>query len=907
MNSRAALKGGFGATLVAVFGVVLLAFVMLARLTRQWTEMSTVISSRDAILQNSMLHLGYANLYFQKHLYRPGSDADRFRAEIGILGDLLGRYGASGALTGEESQLLDHARAALERYRQDLDKVAALRAAGASQGRLEFAIQSEDDKILALLIRKLTDLNSHRAEAAAQGINVQFRDSRVGLVAAALVAAAGVLLAWVFSSRALARYDQERNQGIRDLEQEVGQRRQSERDLSRLNRELLAISSCNGVLLRTTDEQALLADICRIICNEAGYVMAWVGWREPGAVRDIRPVAWAGFEDGYLRQSTFSWADDAHGRGPAGRAIRSGRSAGIEDFASDPEAAPWREPALARGYRAMLALPLKDGAGGTFGVLCIYASEPRSFAPEEIRLLEELSGDLAFGVAVLRARIEQARAEAALRASEARNQAMIHAIPDLIFTFNRRGEYLSIHSPASGLLAGTPELVLNRTVFQVLPAGVAETFTRAIEAALAGNRVQAFDYTLELGGQEHFFEARLAPCAAGTVLAIIRDVSPAKRGERQRLELQTQLQQAQKMESLGSLAGGVAHDMNNVLGAILGLASANLGASPAGSPVHQALATIILAAERGGKMLKSLLNFARQSPAEELELDLNAVLRGEVLLLEPTTFSKIHLELDLEPDLHPIRGDQDALLHAFMNLCVNAVDAMADQGTLTLRTRNLDPGRIQVEVQDTGAGMAPDVLAKALNPFFTTKKPGKGTGLGLALVYSTVKAHHGQLDLQSGPGRGTCVRMVFPAALPAGPASRSAAGAGLDPGRALEHRSLAVLLIDDDDLVQVSSQGLLEAMGHRVTVAASGEEALARLGDGLAPDLVILDLNMPGLGGAGTLPRLRALRPRLPVLLATGRADQAALDLVRGHPGVSLLPKPFAMEELQVQLERAGV
>jgi CheY-like chemotaxis protein len=338
--------------------------------------------------------------------------------------------------------------------------------------------------------------------------------------------------------------------------------------------------------------------------------------------------------------------------------------------------------------------------------------------------------------------------------------------------------------------------------------------------------------------------------------------------------------------------------MNNVLGAILGLASVHIEAQPPGSPTHRAFGTIIKAAERGGNMLKSLLSFARQNSSDLLALDLNAILREEVHLLERTTFAKVRLVLDLAPDLQPMRGDASALTHGFMNLCLNAVDAMAENGTLTLRTRNLGPDWIEVQVEDTGQGMAKEVLERALDPFFTTKEVGKGTGLGLSIVYRTVKAHRGEMEIHSEPGRGTCVRIRFPAC-EAGPGTWDPPE-GSKTGPALV--ALKVLLVDDDELIQNSTQAILELLGHQATPARSGEEALALIQAGLRPDLVILDMNMPGLGGAGTLPPLRALMPRVPVLLATGRADQAAQDLVQAHPFVSMLSKPFGRKELQTYM-----
>lgn len=383
------------------------------------------------------------------------------------------------------------------------------------------------------------------------------------------------------------------------------------------------------------------------------------------------------------------------------------------------------------------------------------------------------------------------------------------------------------------------------------------------------------------------------------VCATFTDITAKKLAEEETRRLQARLQQAQKMESLGLLAGGVAHDMNNVLGAILGLASVHVADQPDGTPLHQALGTICKAAERGGEMVKSLLRFARQSPVEFVEVNLNEILRDETSLLARTTLAAIHVQMDLESELHPVLGDAGALSHAIMNLCVNAADAMTGNGVLTLRTRNLDNGWIEVAVEDTGTGMSPDVLAKATDPFFTTKAVGKGTGLGLSMAYSTVSDHHGQMEIESTPGQGTRVTLRFPAC---GSGACAAKQANV-PESAPAGSAKDVLIVDDDEFVRKALRTVVTALGHRVHLVASGEEALAKLEGGFVPDLVILDMSMPGLGGAGTLPRLRGLNPAVPVLLATGCVDQAARDLAVAYPGVTLLPKPFGTKELRLHFK----
>jgi CheY-like chemotaxis protein len=310
---------------------------------------------------------------------------------------------------------------------------------------------------------------------------------------------------------------------------------------------------------------------------------------------------------------------------------------------------------------------------------------------------------------------------------------------------------------------------------------------------------------------------------------------------------------------------------------------------------------IVRAAVRGRDLVKGLLSFARQGLAETAILDLNLLLQEEVKLLEHTVPPRIHLDLDLAPSVLPVKGDGNALTHALMNLCVNAVDAMPETGVLCLRSRNIERSMVEVQVEDSGIGMSKEVLDRAMDPFFTTKEVGKGTGLGLSLVYSIVKSHRGTLHIESEPGRGTRVSLRIPACLEA--VDLPKAPPEQTPGEA--PRYLGVLLVDDDPLLQASTQLLLEFLGHTVKVVSSGEAAMAELQAGLPCDLVILDMNMPGWGGAETLPRIRGFRPDLPVILATGRVDQIALDLAAGHPHVSLMAKPFALDDLRRGLEAA--
>jgi len=409
---------------------------------------------------------------------------------------------------------------------------------------------------------------------------------------------------------------------------------------------------------------------------------------------------------------------------------------------------------------------------------------------------------------------------------------------------------------------------------------------------------------LKKGGEPFQERAIIAPVRDDSGLltgyiAIKEDITQLKKDEAERRSLEAQLQQSQKLESLGSLAGGVAHDMNNVLGAILGLASTLRETANPYSPAAKSLDTIMNACMRGRGVVKSLLYFARRDLQEERPIDLNELVREMSQLLSHTTLQRIQLRMELAEGIGWLRGDPGALGHALMNLCVNAMDAMPGGGTLLIRTEADEAGGLTLRVEDTGEGMSPEVLARAMDPFFTTKALGKGTGLGLGMVYGTMLAHEGTFELRSELGRGTEAILRFPASRVGAPEleAAKASAPALESGR-----SLHILLVDDDDLIRESAVPLLEVIGHSATEAATGARAIQLLESGLEVDLVILDMNMPGLSGAETLPRLLNLRPGLPVIMATGYSDDEITPLLEGRPSVTSIRKPYSLKEIQLKI-----
>ncbi|HEY3399102.1 MAG TPA: ATP-binding protein [Geothrix sp.] len=374
-----------------------------------------------------------------------------------------------------------------------------------------------------------------------------------------------------------------------------------------------------------------------------------------------------------------------------------------------------------------------------------------------------------------------------------------------------------------------------------------------------------------------------------------------KRAEEERRRIQAELLRYQKLESIGSLASGVAHDMNNVLAAIMGVATVLRNRFEGDPSVAGNLDLLLNTAMRGRTLVKGLTDFARDRLEDAVPLDLNQLLRQEAELVSRTSFQRVDLELGLEEPLPKVMGEAVSLANVLMNLCVNAIDAMPEGGRLRFQSRGLGEGGVEVVVEDTGQGMTPDVLAKALDPYFTTKPIGKGTGLGLSVVYGAMKAHGGSCKIESEPGRGTRVTLRFPALVVPSP------GPEVIPEgpRTSGHKPLDILLVDDEEMIRESSSALFRHVGHRVEVAASGHEGLDRLKAGLAVDLVVLDQNMPGMTGVETLQEIRTWRPDLPVILSSGRVDRAVEGALSSYPRVWLLMKPFDFTEMQAVIRRA--
>ncbi|MFN3387323.1 MAG: PAS domain-containing protein [Allosphingosinicella sp.] len=377
----------------------------------------------------------------------------------------------------------------------------------------------------------------------------------------------------------------------------------------------------------------------------------------------------------------------------------------------------------------------------------------------------------------------------------------------------------------------------------------------------------------------------------------------------ERLKAEEALRQAQKMEAVGQLTGGIAHDFNNLLTPIMG--GLELIASRVEDARLKRIAeTALESTRRGAKLTGQLLAFSRIQRISMAPVAVNQVIEAMQRLLRHSIGGGIRIETKLDPEAGHGLCDANQLENAILNLAINARDAMPGGGTLTISTARERLGEapdrpagtfVRITVADTGEGMTPAVLARATEPFYSTKPLGKGTGLGLAQVYGIAQQSGGTLTIDSAPGEGTSVHILLPAAegpAAADPGAAPEAGAACGPQLA----PAQVLVIDDDPDVRSFLAESLESLGHQVVAAASGEEGLARLAGGWRPDLALIDYAMPGMHGADAARAARRIHPDLPIVFVTGYAESGQLEAALG-PDVQLLRKPFTVAELAAAVD----
>ncbi len=555
-------------------------------------------------------------------------------------------------------------------------------------------------------------------------------------------------------------------------------------------------------------------------------------------------------------------------------------------------------------------------AGGDFAAVAPVVTRDevgvlaRTFNLMTVRL-EELYNDLNRQVDAT------SRAYRALEESQHLLRAVVDNTANLIVVLDAEARFLLVNRRFQELFGVADVVAHGRAPAEVLPPGPAGVFADAARHVLAGRPVVERDAEFDEGGTRRAFHLVVFPLAEGSgppfgVGIVGVDLSERTRAEEERRQLEAGVQQAQKLESLGLLAGGVAHDFNNILTAIVGGASMAMADLPPGSNARADLEQVIAAAERAAKLTRQMLAYAGRASLAIESFDLNAVIGEMAELIAVSVPKRVRLVQDLAADLPPIRGDRTQASQVVLNLVTNAAEAIGDRdGTVRVTTGRRAaadlahhdwrlapadaPAYVELVVADDGSGIAAGTIAQMFDPFFSTK--GSGRGLGLAAVLGIVKQAGGSIAVKSAPGSGTVFRVVFPAAagtVPVEPPAR--------PSRPVPGGSGTVLLVDDEAVVRRATRRVLERAGYAVVEATHGGEAVdAVRRDPGGITAVVLDVTMPVMGGAEAYRRMRDLGLTAPVLVSSGYDGGDTAASFEGE-GVDFLQKPYRPEQLLTRL-----
>lgn len=504
---------------------------------------------------------------------------------------------------------------------------------------------------------------------------------------------------------------------------------------------------------------------------------------------------------------------------------------------------------------------------------------------------------------------ERKIAEEELARSSALLSALTSALPEHVILLDRDGTIQFINHLLPGL---EKEDVVGTNSLKWIPDGFRERAEECYERVWTSKRPCSFliDYPEgnDVFPERRFFETRVSPVIEnGLVVSMVSSSADIT----SRVELQEQLIQSQKMQAIGTLAGGVAHDMNNVLAVVLGFSSMLERKLQADDSSLADIRQVTAAAERGKSLVANLLGFARKGSYQRQNVDLTKKIAQLVEVLERSLPKQLTIERELAETLLPTLCDPEQIMQALMNVSINASHAVGEKGSIVIRSSiaavaeeaiaGLKAGDyVRIEVEDNGKGMDATSQRRAFEPFFTTKEVGKGTGLGLSMVYGVMQSHGGMVTMESELGKGTQVALYIPVCC----AREQEAEPAVANASALEGKR--VLVIDDERMVRDLVGSMLEVLGVESVVAAGGVSGVEQFRENHASiDLVLLDFSMPDMAGPEVFAAIRAIDPNAAVLICTGHGDAADTENMVKTGALGVMTKPFRIETLDEWLKNS--
>ena len=519
---------------------------------------------------------------------------------------------------------------------------------------------------------------------------------------------------------------------------------------------------------------------------------------------------------------------------------------------------------------------------------------------------------------VLLDQLENLRSLALLRESDEKHRVLLEESSDPVFSFSLDGRYTYVNRAFAKGVGKTPQEIIGKRIEDVFPLEEARKRFAVLSQVFQSGEEKVFEVRVPRPDTDRYYVTTVTPIkdAAATVLSVIcssKDITERKSAELEKAKLESQLQQALKMEAVGRLAGGVAHDFNNQLTGISGFVSLALMNLAPDDPLTEMLLQIKKAADSSAVLTRQLLAFSRKQLIEPQIIDLNDTLASTHKMLARLIGENITLTTVAGENLGAVNVDPGQFEQILVNLVINARDAMSDGGELLIETANVEldesyclahphakPGPyVMLAVSDNGLGMDPEVQEHIFEPFFTTKAKGRGTGLGLATIYGTVKQAGGMIEVYSEEGQGTTFKIYLPrvAQQAKRPTVERPRAGGVIGG------SERVLLVEDEQIVRDLAENILKRLGYQVLSAANGQEACALVeGDPRPIDLLLTDVVMPGMNGRELAQRLAASHPEMKVLYSSGYTENAITHHGIIDAELNFIGKPYSPQALAKKL-----
>jgi PAS domain S-box-containing protein len=688
------------------------------------------------------------------------------------------------------------------------------------------------------------------------------------------------------------------------IQASIIKQKKAEDELIQSNRELRTISKCNRSIIKAFDTQSLAYDICNAACAIAGYSVACVGLFEDGK-ENITTLACLGVENSCLADKRVTRKDTGEQDIPeSDTGIVRNRYLINQDMdsADSPfKDTPWFEIARGQQCRSFAVLPLSD-RGEMFGVLYLCSANTNIFTPAEIRMLEEMAGDLAFGIIDLKLREERRQAEAALKQAVDEWSTTFDSISDMICLLDSNQKILRVNRSFAELFNATPDSLIGQSCYNAVHGTDAPLSSCPHLKTLKTRETESIEY-FEQKFERQFEETSSPICnKTGRIIGtvhIMKDITKRKRAEEENMLLREKAEVSSRLATVGEMAAGIAHEINNPLTSVIGF-SELLMSTELPEDIKEPVGIIADGSNRVKEIVKRMLNFARQPKSAKTSTSLNDLITATLDLRSYVLrTANIEVTKHLDPDLPWVTVDSGQLQQVFLNLIVNAEYSMkkaAGQGTLTVTSEKLDD-HVILSFKDNGLGMSPETKKKLFTPFFTTKGPGEGTGLGLSLSHSIIVEHGGSIEVESEPGKGATFVITLPIISPEEEKPLDSQAADCAPSES--NKQAHILVVDDEEPIRALIGIILKKTGHLVDSTGNPEEVMSKV-ESTDYNIIIMDIHMPGLSGMELYRKFSEKNPQLcrKVLFITGDSSDSNTRAFLVRNNLSYIAKPFEKNEL---------